>query len=79
MLNTNNEKIALLILNYELLKNGYPLFVLEKKYTSIFDNAIQAVISYDDITQLTDIILNSLIKNMKMYINATVNKVAENA
>ncbi|MBY0379488.1 MAG: hypothetical protein K2P99_03690, partial [Burkholderiales bacterium] len=36
-------------------------------------------ISYDDITQLTDIILNSLIKNMKMYINATVNKVAENA
>lgn len=69
--NYENERIAKLVLNLELLKSRYPIVVIDKKYKLDFDNAVHSAIYIDDMEPLTEIITASLIKNMKMYIKAT--------
>ena len=71
--NYENERIAKLVLNFELLKSKYPIAVIDKNHKSEFDNAVHSAIYIDDIAPLTKIITASLIKNTKMYIKAISN------
>lgn len=66
--NYENEKIAKLALNLELLKSSYPIVVIEKKSKSEFDKAVVSANYLDDITPLSEIITSLLLKSMKMYI-----------
>jgi hypothetical protein len=68
-----NERIAKLVLNLELLRYRYPIVIIEKKSKSKFDDAVHSAIYINDIMPLTEIITTALLKNMKMYIKVVGN------
>ncbi len=70
----NNGKLSRLIMNFEIIKNGYPLTIIDVENKEIYQNTLNKAINSNDYTEFINLIGKYVLSSFDKYFNLIANR-----